>query len=388
MFCPHCGTQLNEGTAICPNCHEPIEAPAIPESGQNAWHQDFDNTGNWEQQGIAEGGGFGGSDYDEGFGGSGRSEGFGGDFGGSGRGEGFGGDFGGNGRDEGFGGDFGGSGRGEGFGGDFGGSENNGNSGEGFEGNGNNGSFDGNFGDNKSRVNLGGNTDGGGKKPPLKVLGIIAGVLCLIVGIVMLIMTGILPVGDWINGNKEHSKEHMESEASDPADSTAEEVRPNVVTSSHKHDLSNISVSVTGIQPPAIVENSVVKVPIGKASADSESGQNTADLMIDGDQKTFWSAGTDSKNPEIILDSGIEKEISVLEVCPGAWSSESDFEKYGIPKAIELEIDGYVYPVSFSDQMEEQYILFSESVRAEEITVRILKSTEGECAISEITMFD
>ena len=157
---------------------------------------------------------------------------------------------------------------------------------------------------------------------------------------------------------------------------------------SHKYDLSNISVSVTGIQPPAITEKSVATSAISKVSADSGFGENSADLLIDNDRKTFWTSDPDSKNPVITLDFGVEKQIGIIEMCIGAWSSETDFQKYGMPQLIEMEIDGYVYPLAFSDTMTEQYIVFSESVKASELSFRVKKTTGDGCAISEIKTYN
>ncbi len=349
MFCPNCGMKLDKGVTICPGCHQPIGADSGFCNEQNYWNQDLDNPDSWERQGIADGDFFGG---------------------GSESGRGLGGEY----SDDGFRND---NDPGDGFGSsnDVGGGFSTGNDAGDIFG-----------GENNSAT-------GGKGRPKLLILGIIAGVLCLAVALVILVATGVIPIGPGsdssVSQDGPKSTVTPESTYAEPeSNSQVEEVRPNAVTVSHKYDLSNISVSVTGIQPPAITEKSVATSAISKVSADSGLGENSADLLIDNDRKTFWASDPDSKNPVITLDFGVEKQIGIIEMCIGAWSSETDFQKYGMPQLIEMEIDGYVYPLAFSDTMTEQYIVFSESVKASELSFRVKKTTGDGCAISEIKTYN
>ena len=169
--------------------------------------------------------------------------------------------------------------------------------------------------------------------------------------------------------------------------STAEEIGPTTAAKSHEKDFSNVSVSVTTIQPPVLVEGTMGKSAVNKVSADSEAGSNSAQLIIDDDIKTFWASDANLENPSITLDFGSEKDASIIEVRLGAWSSESDFENYGVPTSIDLEIDGYVYPLSFSDSMTVQYIVFSEKVEVSQMMFKINDTNGNGSAISEITVY-
>ena len=349
MFCPNCGMKLSEGTSICPGCHKQIDAAGGFGNEQNYWHQDLDSPGSWERQGIADGGGFdGSSDFGGGFG-----------------------DY----SDDGFGN---GNDSGGGFG-DY--------SSDRF-GNGNDPG--GGFGGHSDNGGGNGGTSGRGGRPKLLVLGIIAGVLCLIVLVVMLVITGIIPIIPRNDPQDSSISDVTSGNTTSEADSniSVEEVRPNAVTTSHKYDLSNISVSVTSIEPPEIAEKSVAVSAISKVTSDSESNGNSVSLLIDDDQTTFWTSDPDIKNPVITLDFGIEKQIGIIEMSIGAWSSENDFQKYSMPQLMEMEVDGYVYPLTFSDTMTEQYIVFSESVKASELTFRVKKTTGDGCAISEIKTYN
>ena len=37
MFCPYCGNNCGEGAAFCPNCGQPLQAPAAPQPPVNEY---------------------------------------------------------------------------------------------------------------------------------------------------------------------------------------------------------------------------------------------------------------------------------------------------------------------------------------------------------------
>lgn len=341
MFCPYCGENLKEGMDICPSCHHQVEHPDSQFHENNVWYRESGFTDGLETQSIS----------DCGFSSSKKAE--------------------------------------EGF-------ANYSAVGNDFERFANDNSADSDFG-NISDVDTGGFQDtsfddshrpGKRGEPKLLILGIIAGILFLLVLLVLLVTIRIIPLGRNTTSDSLSSSTVNSVHESNSMGNENEDIEPEAVGNSHQYDLSSISVSVTDIQPPEIVDNSLAKLAVSNASSDSGYDMDSVAFIIDGDQKTFWVADRVTDNPVIILDFGIEKQINVIEMNLGAWSSDSDYQTYGKPQQVEMEIDGYVYPLTFSEKMTEKYIVFSDNVKASEMKFRIIEATAERCAVSEITVYD
>lgn len=247
--------------------------------------------------------------------------------------------------------------------------------------------------------------EGGGHSRILN-LGLLVSTVCLAVGIVIMLLFFIIPKHSiseidvdsdnvllessftsselYYEEQEDDDKVEKESEsAASYGNSETDAMMP-----SNINGVTDISVSVTGIEPPIIIENEVVEAAIAKVAADSEEEPNVAEHMIDGNQDTFWASVVNNNvQPIITIDFGTRKDVRIVKVSTYIEEVLNSFDKFGMPLSAELEISGYIFPLRFSNNSMEQYIMLSESVKMSELKL-IVRETEGNgCAISEITAY-
>ena len=160
---------------------------------------------------------------------------------------------------------------------------------------------------------------------------------------------------------------------------------------------NDITAKVFSSRPSILGSLSLLE--IGSAEASSSYGTPGDDFYhgpefaVDGDERTSWQEGVDGagRGESITLHLSRERKVQALALKLGNWVSEEAFYANHRPKKLYLKIGGKKFLLTFKDGMTEKYVVLSEPVRADKLTLVLEKRYQGDLTkdtcISEIQVF-
>lgn len=158
-----------------------------------------------------------------------------------------------------------------------------------------------------------------------------------------------------------------------------------------------ISAKVFASRPDILGSLSLLEVESAEASSSfgtpGDDFYHGPAFAVDGDERTSWQEGVDGagRGESITLHLPRERKVQALALKLGNWVSEESFYANHRPKKLYLEIGGHRFLLTFKDGMTEKYVLLSEPVRADSLTLVLEKRYQGNLTkdncISEIQVY-
>lgn len=147
------------------------------------------------------------------------------------------------------------------------------------------------------------------------------------------------------------------------------------------------SVSMTGYY----------RAPVRQATASStvvqEGYDNSANMVLDGDDSTSWQEGADGDGIDEFLNFKLdgEQEVKYLTFKLGNWRDQERYEMNNRPKTMTVWLDDLSFSITFPNEKKEFCVELSSECKASEIYVRIDSVYEGtewdDTCISEIGIY-
>jgi hypothetical protein len=115
-------------------------------------------------------------------------------------------------------------------------------------------------------------------------------------------------------------------------------------------------------------------------------------MAVDGDVITSWQEGAEGQGSGESITLNFEKsEVKVIACCLGNWRDDWLYYANCRPKTMTLQIGNQSFDVEFTDAQIPHYIILSDKVEAESLTLTINEIYEGtdysDCCISELTVY-
>ena len=161
--------------------------------------------------------------------------------------------------------------------------------------------------------------------------------------------------------------------------------------------LPSLSASYScGSMPGEIA--SLFKIAITGGEASSELHQkegnydNSPHMVYDGDPVTSWQHGTEGNGTGQQLRFTFNT-ASVRAICfkLGNWRTPDLYRQNSRPSRLQLTLGGETVDVSFTDSMQNHYIVFNRPVLAADILITITAAYDGidynDCCISEMELY-
>jgi len=100
---------------------------------------------------------------------------------------------------------------------------------------------------------------------------------------------------------------------------------------------------------------------------------NTATATVDGNLETSWQEGVDGYGVGEWLryDLGGECNVTGISLWLGNWRTYDWYVKNGVPKALTIQVGSETFTVDFPYGQEQQWVVFSAPIPADEITIMI-----------------
>ena len=178
--------------------------------------------------------------------------------------------------------------------------------------------------------------------------------------------------------------------------SRAESVSPDL-SEPEKASSASITALVFASRPSILGSLSLLEIASAEASSSfgtpGDDFYHGPEFAVDGDERTSWQEGVDGagRGESITLHLPRERKVQALALKLGNWVSEETFYANHRPKKLYLKIGGRKFLLNFADGMTEKYVLLSEPIRADSLTLVLEKRYQGDLTkdtcISEIQVY-
>ena len=260
---------------------------------------------------------------------------------------------------------------------------------------------------------------GNGGRSPGDILMIAIGTVLALaaVGIAVFIMTHMVGDGDTVKkkdssvsveSEKAESKESgktvvptSEGASAKPTETPTETPSPEPTATPEEPPtatpIPQLAASYSCGSTPGVIA-SLFKVTITDGEASSELHQkegnydNSPQMMYDGDSVTSWQHGTEGNGTGQQLRFTFNT-ASIRAICfkLGNWRTADLYRQNSRPSRMQLTLGGETVDVSFTDSMQNHYIVFNRPVLAADILITITAAYDGidfnDCCISEMELF-
>ena len=144
---------------------------------------------------------------------------------------------------------------------------------------------------------------------------------------------------------------------------------------------------------------SLFPLEIANAEASSSFGTPADDFYhgpafaVDGDESTSWQEGVPGggKGEWITVHLTKERKVQALALKLGNWRDEEAYKANHRPHVMTLKVGGQEFLLNFKDVMKEHYVVLSEPVRADSLTLVLEKRYKGtettDNCITEIAVY-
>ncbi len=250
------------------------------------------------------------------------------------------------------------------------------------------------------------------------ILMIVIGVILALaaVGIAVFILTHM--IGDGTSGRRKESTVTAESkkteskktesrpaanggtesqEAGTEAVAPSGDVSADPTTAPTETPLPALSASYScGSMPGEIASLFKIMITGGEASSELHQKEgiydNSPQMVYDGDPVTSWQHGTEGNGTGQQLRFTFNT-ASVRAICfkLGNWRTPDLYRQNSRPSRMRLTLGGETVDVSFTDNMQNHYIVFNRPVPAADILITIAAAYDGtdynDCCISEMELY-
>lgn len=164
-----------------------------------------------------------------------------------------------------------------------------------------------------------------------------------------------------------------------------------------KPSANGVSARVFTSRPSILGSLSLLEIAGAEASSSfgtpGDDFYHGPEFAVDGDERTSWQEGVDGagKGESITLHLPRERKVQALALKLGNWVSEDTFYANHRPKQLYLKLGENSFLLTFADGMTEKYVLLSEPVRTDTLTLVLEKRYQGDLTkdtcISEIQVY-
>ena len=184
---------------------------------------------------------------------------------------------------------------------------------------------------------------------------------------------------------------------SDPTPTPTEAPTPTPTPVPTETPLPALSTSYScGSMPGEVASLFMITITGGEASSELHQKEgiynNSAQMVYDGDPVTSWQHGTEGNGTGQQLRFTFNT-ASVRAICfkLGNWRTPDLYRQNSRPSRMRLTLGGETVDVTFTDNMQNHYIVFNRPVLAADILITITAAYDGidynDCCISEMELY-